>query len=192
MSSPAGMRQRPAKDKKRPTTPNPETMILAEKNPSTDSKEKARQLYRPASLGAELDYKAAMAVLTVLAFVTRFWGIKHPDQVVFDEVHFGKVRTFPRYLSYRGFPRMLAKPIVCRTTNMPASSPRTTCSELTSSTSTLRSESSSLPLLAGWLATRASFSLKTLATRTSPTKFLTWHTAPCLLHWVPSQCLSSS
>jgi len=37
------------------------------------------------------DYKLALAVITALAFVTRFWGISHPNQVVFDEVHFGKV-----------------------------------------------------------------------------------------------------
>jgi dolichyl-phosphate-mannose-protein mannosyltransferase len=29
--------------------------------------------------------------MTLLAFVTRFYGISHPNQVVFDEVHFGKV-----------------------------------------------------------------------------------------------------
>lgn len=40
----------------------------------------------------EWDYKLALAVITILAFVTRFWGISHPNQVVFDEVHFGKVR----------------------------------------------------------------------------------------------------
>lgn len=39
----------------------------------------------------EWDYKLALAVLTVLGFVTRFWGISHPSEVVFDEVHFGKV-----------------------------------------------------------------------------------------------------
>jgi hypothetical protein len=39
----------------------------------------------------EWDYKLALAVITVLAFITRFWGISHPNQVVFDEVHFGKV-----------------------------------------------------------------------------------------------------
>ena len=42
--------------------------------------------------GSQWDYKVALAVITVLAFATRFWGIGHPDQVVFDEVHFGKVR----------------------------------------------------------------------------------------------------
>ena len=41
--------------------------------------------------GAEWDYRIALAIITVLAFVTRFWGISHPNEVVFDEVHFGKV-----------------------------------------------------------------------------------------------------
>lgn len=41
---------------------------------------------------AEWDYKLALAVITAMAFVTRFWGIGHPNEVVFDEVHFGKVR----------------------------------------------------------------------------------------------------
>lgn len=41
---------------------------------------------------SEWDYKAALVVITALAFLTRFWGIGHPNEVVFDEVHFGKVR----------------------------------------------------------------------------------------------------
>lgn len=40
---------------------------------------------------SQWDYKLALAVIILLSFVTRFWGISHPDQVVFDEVHFGKV-----------------------------------------------------------------------------------------------------
>lgn len=43
--------------------------------------------------GNDIEYKIALAIITILAFVTRFWGISHPDEVVFDEVHFGKVRT---------------------------------------------------------------------------------------------------
>jgi dolichyl-phosphate-mannose-protein mannosyltransferase len=43
------------------------------------------------SATTEWDYKLALVVITTLAFITRFWGINHPDQVVFDEVHFGKV-----------------------------------------------------------------------------------------------------
>lgn len=33
---------------------------------------------------------APKLVLVALAFILRFWRIDHPDQVVFDEVHFGK------------------------------------------------------------------------------------------------------
>lgn len=41
--------------------------------------------------GSDLDYKVALTIITVLAFISRFWGISHPNEVVFDEVHFGKV-----------------------------------------------------------------------------------------------------
>ena len=41
---------------------------------------------------SEWDYWLAITVLTVLAFATRFWRIDYPNEVVFDEVHFGKVR----------------------------------------------------------------------------------------------------
>ena len=44
------------------------------------------------SNGVEWDYRIALGLITVLAFITRFWGISHPNEVVFDEVHFGKVR----------------------------------------------------------------------------------------------------
>jgi len=43
------------------------------------------------SVGSQWDYKIALAIITLLSFVTRFWGIAHPNEVVFDEVHFGKV-----------------------------------------------------------------------------------------------------
>lgn len=41
--------------------------------------------------GVEWDFRIALSVITLLAFLTRFWGISHPNEVVFDEVHFGKV-----------------------------------------------------------------------------------------------------
>ena len=44
------------------------------------------------SITSEWDYKLVLAVITAAAFITRFWGIGHPNEVVFDEVHFGKVR----------------------------------------------------------------------------------------------------
>ncbi|KAI1083209.1 glycosyltransferase family 39 protein [Whalleya microplaca] len=42
----------------------------------------------------ELDYKIAFTVITALAFISRFWGISHPNEVVFDEVHFGKFASY--------------------------------------------------------------------------------------------------
>ncbi|KAI1847343.1 hypothetical protein JX265_013788 [Neoarthrinium moseri] len=44
--------------------------------------------------GSELDYKIALVIITVLAFISRFWGISHPNEVVFDEVHFGKFASY--------------------------------------------------------------------------------------------------
>lgn len=78
------VRQR--KDKKRPTTPNPDT----KSDHDSDVLNKAMKEAKGTVL-SEWDYKLALAVITVLAFVTRFYGIGYPDQVVFDEVHFGKV-----------------------------------------------------------------------------------------------------
>jgi dolichyl-phosphate-mannose-protein mannosyltransferase len=43
------------------------------------------------SVASEWDYKLALAIILVLSFATRFFGISHPNEVVFDEVHFGKV-----------------------------------------------------------------------------------------------------
>ncbi|KAI9761922.1 MAG: hypothetical protein M4579_000705 [Chaenotheca gracillima] len=44
--------------------------------------------------GSEWDYRIALAVTTALAFITRFYGISHPNEVVFDEVHFGKFASY--------------------------------------------------------------------------------------------------
>jgi dolichyl-phosphate-mannose-protein mannosyltransferase len=53
----------------------------------------AKKQFKPA-VKSEWDYKLALVILTIAAFATRFYGITHPNQVVFDEVHFGKVRQF--------------------------------------------------------------------------------------------------
>ena len=47
-----------------------------------------------ANVQNEWDYKIAISIITLLAFATRFYGISHPNEVVFDEVHFGKVRIY--------------------------------------------------------------------------------------------------
>ncbi|KAL2144973.1 hypothetical protein VTI28DRAFT_8202 [Corynascus sepedonium] len=46
------------------------------------------------SKNSERDFKAVFVVITALAFLTRFWGISHPNEVVFDEVHFGKFASY--------------------------------------------------------------------------------------------------
>ncbi|KAI1096190.1 glycosyltransferase family 39 protein [Rostrohypoxylon terebratum] len=51
-----------------------------------------KQIASPAA--SELDYKIAFVIITVLAFISRFWGISHPNEVVFDEVHFGKFASY--------------------------------------------------------------------------------------------------
>ncbi|GAB7326712.1 hypothetical protein MBLNU13_g10666t1 [Cladosporium sp. NU13] len=86
MSSNAALRQRGGK---RGATD-------AETTPSVDADEVVSQFKGAAkeTVQREWDYKLALAVITVLAFITRFWGISHPNQVVFDEVHFGKFASY--------------------------------------------------------------------------------------------------
>lgn len=43
---------------------------------------------------SEWSYRLVMVILTVLAFVTRLWKISYPDEVIFDEVHFGKFASY--------------------------------------------------------------------------------------------------
>ncbi|KAK5624354.1 hypothetical protein RRF57_000071 [Xylaria bambusicola] len=43
---------------------------------------------------SDLSYRIAFTAITALAFLTRFWGISHPNEVVFDEVHFGKFASY--------------------------------------------------------------------------------------------------
>ena len=92
MSSNAAVRQRGGK----------RTATDAETTPNVDTDEIISQFKGVAkeTVQREWDYKLALAVITVLAFITRFWGISHPNQVVFDEVHFGKVRTRERCLCW--------------------------------------------------------------------------------------------
>ncbi|KAF2459716.1 protein O-mannosyl-transferase 1 [Lineolata rhizophorae] len=93
MSSPApsSVRHRGgnASSKKRGTTPNPETRDV-----DMDVLNKAHADAQAAQPSSEWDYKVALGIITMMSFVTRFWGINHPSQVVFDEVHFGKFASY--------------------------------------------------------------------------------------------------
>lgn len=83
MTSTASVRQRRAEQPKK----SPTVLPAARENGELDviSKETKQ------AITSEWDYKLALAIITALAFLTRFWGIGHPNEVVFDEVHFGKV-----------------------------------------------------------------------------------------------------
>ena len=85
MSSPA-VRQRGQKDKKAPASAS------TPPKPDSDLNGILKDTTLPGVVTSEWDYKLALGVITLLAFITRFWGIGHPNEVVFDEVHFGKVR----------------------------------------------------------------------------------------------------
>lgn len=83
-ASPSQVRQRPGKGK-RPTTPQPD-----DHTNGNDTLAKVTEKSK-AAVTSQWEYKVAIAVVTVLAFATRFYGISYPREVVFDEVHFGKV-----------------------------------------------------------------------------------------------------
>ncbi|KAM3418604.1 Dolichyl-phosphate-mannose--protein mannosyltransferase [Cercospora zeina] len=92
MSQQQQLRQRGAKDAKRPFTPNKDaaTVLNGKVEESWDSlKGKASEVKNN-----DWDHGVAFTIITVLGFLTRFWGISHPDQVVFDEVHFGKFASY--------------------------------------------------------------------------------------------------
>lgn len=86
MSTPQGtVRQRVPKKK----TSSNNVDRMNDSDPDTII-EKLRTQVRPKAK-SDWDYRLALVVITILAFITRFYGIRHPNQVVFDEVHFGKV-----------------------------------------------------------------------------------------------------
>ncbi|KMP09753.1 dolichyl-phosphate-mannose-protein mannosyltransferase 4 [Coccidioides immitis RMSCC 2394] len=84
-SSPSSVRQRGGKRHGGADTPEKAPVSTA---PPAFSPQPAM---KPSS---EWDYKLALAVITAVAFVSRFYKISFPDQVVFDEVHFGKFASY--------------------------------------------------------------------------------------------------
>ncbi len=78
------LRQRgPAVPKKAPSKSN----LKAHAHGETQEVEGQLEALSSSPLG----YKIALVLITLLAFATRFYSLGHPNQVVFDEVHFGKV-----------------------------------------------------------------------------------------------------
>lgn len=92
MSQAQQVRQRGPKDAKRPQTPIKDAAaVLNGKAEDTWASLKVQAQGNDVKKG-DWDHSIAFTIITLLGFITRFWGISHPDQVVFDEVHFGKVR----------------------------------------------------------------------------------------------------
>ena len=86
MSAPSSVRQRGQKNKRSTSTPPPEQNgRIRQVNDFVKPTEEKSQV------SSQWDYKAGLVIITTLALITRFWGIGHPKEVVFDEVHFGKV-----------------------------------------------------------------------------------------------------
>lgn len=91
-----GLRQRGGEKKKPKKSGNgmlqsDGTLDILASEKSTGSAQPSPRLPASMEKKSEWDYTLACVVMTLLGFITRFWGISHPDQVVFDEVHFGKV-----------------------------------------------------------------------------------------------------
>ena len=93
MSTPSSVRQRPGQKEKKAGSSPPQ-------NQNGDPNGILKDTKLPEVVTSEWDYKLALTVITILAFITRFWGIGHPNEVVFDEVHFGKVCRVGIMLSF--------------------------------------------------------------------------------------------
>ena len=90
MSSPEGLRQRGGDKAKKAKQAVDDVVDDVRKSP-------AARKAASKSKDSEVQHWIAFLTMTALGFVTRFWGISHPNQVVFDEVHFGKFASY--YLS---------------------------------------------------------------------------------------------
>ncbi|RXG45539.1 hypothetical protein VDGE_03147 [Verticillium dahliae] len=82
------VRQRNTASKKSPVASDSEPEVKVK------AKAKAKSVARSLKKPSETEYSVGLAITTLLAFVTRFWGISHPNEVVFDEVHFGKFASY--------------------------------------------------------------------------------------------------
>ncbi|KAF9894258.1 hypothetical protein FE257_007760 [Aspergillus nanangensis] len=82
-ASPSSLRKRGGKSENSPLPDNTSSSLLSPTTQGVTPKPRS-----------EWDYRLAITVLTVLAFITRFYKISYPDEVVFDEVHFGKFASY--------------------------------------------------------------------------------------------------
>jgi dolichyl-phosphate-mannose-protein mannosyltransferase len=65
------------------------------KNKDTDKASKNINLvYESPGERYSSQFRMAVGVITCLAFATRFWRLSYPDEVVFDEIHFGNFASY--------------------------------------------------------------------------------------------------
>lgn len=124
------------------------------------------------SARCEKHHKIALAIVTALAFLTRFCGLGHPSEVVFDEAHMIRVNTNHAILPF--YDVLITK--ICLN-----SLPRGTLQEPTSSTYILHSGSYFMPSSDGSLDTMDTSSRTRLASLILRTGYPTWHFARCRL-----------
>jgi dolichyl-phosphate-mannose-protein mannosyltransferase len=182
MSSPQGsLKQRGPKEagKKQQTAPVADALTNVKAN-SKEALSSAKKRVQE-SARSEVDYKISFVMVTILAFLTRFWGISHPNEVVFDEVHFGKVGSDNFCIKGESDRYRTRRILTCWF----RSSHLITSKAPTSSTSILHSESFCSRSLAGLSDTMANSCSRTSVTPTSQTRCLMSRTAPCLHRWVP-------
>ncbi|EMF17233.1 glycosyltransferase family 39 protein [Sphaerulina musiva SO2202] len=99
MSQAQQVRLRGPKDAKRPQTPITDSAALLNGKTAEEPWAGVTGQLKHAKK-SDWDHSVAFAIITLLGFLTRFWGISHPDQVVFDEVHFGKFASYYLQRSY--------------------------------------------------------------------------------------------
>ncbi|KAK6336429.1 hypothetical protein TWF696_001984 [Orbilia brochopaga] len=80
--------------KQRGATPAPHSEDEVLSKASTSNKKAAATTSTNKKKKFQIGHTISLIVVTALAFVTRFWKINHPNEVVFDEVHFGKFASF--------------------------------------------------------------------------------------------------
>ena len=90
MSGEGGLKHRGPNKKRSHQDLNGASPVAQNNNTPSKVAAKAKQEVKQ-TVGSQWDYKIAAVIITVLGFATRFYGITHPNSVVFDEVHFGKV-----------------------------------------------------------------------------------------------------
>lgn len=124
------------------------------------------------SARSEKHHKIALAIITALAFLTRFCGLSHPSEVVFDEAHIIRVKTNHAILPFHN---------VLITKSCLTSSPRGTLPKTTSSTYIPHLGGYFMPFSDGSLDTTDDSFLTRLASLISRTRYPTWHFARCRL-----------